>query len=130
MHLDSSLTEPRRSTGGKRVRIVYGVDDLGDTGCYQRLRAGTRLSRVRTRLETDHRRPASGGLARYGQCNHFRMRAAGRSRGTFPGQCAVGIEDDGPHRRVGTGVPTDQFTLREGTVHRGVLCVADLHCSS
>ena len=72
---------------------------------------------VAARLECDDQRPIPGRSSGLGQRTDLGMGLAGTSMKPFTDQMALGIENQGPNKRIGTGVAISQRRQVKGTAH-------------
>ena len=115
---DTRCAQRRRTAGSGVVRVVDGVDDVGDAGVDDRLGAGAGPSAVVAGLQGDQHGGAvevEAGGGCLGDRVRFRVGRAGTAvvAGHQPG--SVGSHDDGAHQRV--GAPRTLPGCGQGRVH-------------
>jgi hypothetical protein len=125
--LDAGPAQPLGTSAGLGVRIVDGVDDLGDAGFDERVRARAGAADVRAGLERDDRRTAARRFAGVAQCRDLGMRTTGRGGCTLAGEMALRVQDHRTDGRVRAGPAANRLGQSQRAVHRRLLGLADLH---
>lgn len=93
------------ATGGDRIRVGDGIDQVPHAGRQQRLCAGAGPAGVGTGFESDHRGAAPGTLTGVPQGHHLGMRTTGGLGVTDPDQALIGVEDHRTDRGLGRESP-------------------------